>query len=46
MPVTLAWSAKASIINWMLEGEDVGCPVDDMKTLATSCLRFHVLSFE
>ena len=34
------------MINWMLEGDDVDCPVDDMKTLATDCSRFHGVSFK
>lgn len=39
IPVILAYSAKALVINWMLETEDtvwdvedVACPVDDMET--------------
>jgi len=30
IPVWLAWSTKASMINWKLEGAVVVSPVDDM----------------
>lgn len=36
VPVIFVKSAKASMINWELEVEDVACPTDDMKTTGCS----------
>ena len=37
IPVTLVYSAKASMIDWIVEAEDVACPVDDMRMACSSC---------
>ena len=39
IPVILTYSAKASMIDWMLKVEGIACPVDDMEE---NCSRSFV----
>ena len=41
IPITLVQSAKASMIDWIAEEEDVDCPVDDMRKMFVQVLAFR-----